>query len=232
MLNPFRGNATATGTAPASDKGVEAFKRLMFSNTTAEPEPIPDNSSRVSTTGMTFVYSSEEDNEEDDRSAIKHSPETQQQSPKPIYTNPSKPAPPPSRKRGASGSNQQTPVDLSKSDSSRRPHPPVPPLPRRSPSSASKKPESLERASSLRQEKPVPPPPRRKLSDASEPSFDPPPISPPQHKRSSVFPPPPPPPPRTRGETTGDSELSLELGRLQREVDQLVFGLTKKRGKG
>jgi hypothetical protein len=27
-----------------------------------------------------------------------------------------------------------------------------------------------------------------------------------------------------------DSELSLELGRLQREVDELVYGLTKKRG--
>jgi len=27
-----------------------------------------------------------------------------------------------------------------------------------------------------------------------------------------------------------DSELSLELGKLQREVDELVYGLTKKRG--
>lgn len=29
-----------------------------------------------------------------------------------------------------------------------------------------------------------------------------------------------------------DSELSLELGKLQREVDELVYGLTKKRGGG
>jgi hypothetical protein len=29
-----------------------------------------------------------------------------------------------------------------------------------------------------------------------------------------------------------DSDLSLELGKLQREVDELVYGLTKKRGGG
>jgi len=338
-------SSSATLRVEGVDKGVEAFKRLMLENTregsmnennSFEGERTPsrdlapsiklqDSASLVShqtdpsTTGMTFVYTSDE--EDDVGSAVKHSPETLlRESPQPILTSekrsplppltiptssPAKPAPPPSRRRGASGSNQ---VSVSNADdrgrneiSTKRTLPPAPPAPRRSPSSAStsQRSERPERTSSIRREpsltaeqvnKPPPPRPRRKLSDTSVTSLDvtpsrilpenqptrnipsdvvDAPVPPPNPKRLSTQAPPPPPPPRHSGRKVAndsnlssptrrstdlptrltadrpdsprrssapdkpipDSELSLELGRLQREVDELVYGLTKKRGK-
>jgi len=157
-------------------------------------------------TGMTFVYTSDE--EDDIGSSVKHSPETHlRESPQPILpttpdrrtlpplsipqSSPQKPAPPPSRKRGASGSNQpSTPVDTEnksrldeKTSTGKRNLPPVPPAPRRTLSSASTPQNRPERSSSIRQPapppptssdttKPAPPRPRRKLSDTSVTSFD------------------------------------------------------------
>ena len=344
---PLSSSSTSSTSRPEGvDKGVEAFKRLMLENTregsvhennsqeserTLSRDLVPsfnleDNASLVSrqtepsTTGMTFVYTSDE--EDDVGSAVKHSPETllrespqpmllsERRSPLPPLTipmsSPAKPAPPPSRKRGASGSNQVSisiPEDRARNElSTKRSLPPAPPAPRRSPSSAStsQRSERPERTSSIRRDpsfgseqvnKPPPPRPRRKLSDTSVTSFEgtpssrvpletpplrgiPPeivdtPPAPPNPKRLSTQPPPPPPPPRHSGRKVAtdstlssptrrstdlpsrltadrpdsprrssapdkpipDSELSLELGRLQREVDELVYGLTKKRGK-
>ena len=157
-------------------------------------------------TGMTFVYTSDE--EDDFGSSVKHSPETQlRESPQPIVpttpdrrslpplsipqSSPQKPAPPPSRKRGASGSNQvSTPVEADnktkleeKLGTAKRNLPPAPPAPRRTLSSASTPQSRPERSSSIRQPalppptsldttKPAPPRSRRKLSDTSVTSFD------------------------------------------------------------
>jgi len=321
-----------------ADKGVEAFKRLMFSNkdaahsdtviesegsvakSLAPPYREEDNTSLVShrtdpSTGMTFVYTSDE---EDMVSSAKHSPETRQrESPQilpddkkslPPLTIPqlssNKPAPPPSRKRGASGSAQNAFVNSEKHEEKtttpKKNISPAPPVPRRTLSSAStsthRRPDHLsfvrstpQAASETGSIKPPPPVPRRKLSDTSVNSFD---IASgttatrasaeidriisqsttnaSSSKRFSGQAPPPPPPPRGRkvaaesatpiGRSTDmassdltidrpesprrlsgsgletsempiqDSDLSLELGRLQREVDELVYGLTKKRG--
>jgi hypothetical protein len=327
-LNPFRATSTSSSSSAITrtqdvDRGVEAFKRLMFSNSKegSIPEPTPDNdipsknlappskledsvslySNRTdhTSTGMTFVYSSDE--EDDVGSAVKHSPETRlRESPQPILPSekrtllpplsipqgsPSKPVPPPSRKRGASGSNQLNNIisedrkSEDKGNNVKRNLPPAPPAPRRTLSSASTS-QHLDRSTSIRRDpqpsdptKPPPPRPRRKLSDTSVTSVD---ILPPtpslsrsstdidqntSSRRLSTQAPPPPPPPRGRkpasssdspirrstdlprtfdsGESPRrssapeglpDSDLSLELGRLQREVDELVYGLTKKRG--
>ena len=339
-LNPFRANSNASSSStitrtPEVDRGVEAFKRLMFSNkegthsdTAIDSEPpktltllakLEDSASLhshrtdQSHTGMTFVYTSDEEDEV--VSSVKHSPETQlRSSPQPILPNdrkslppltipqlsPQRPAPPPSRKRGASGSNQpgsaNSEVIKAEEKTPKRNLPPAPPAPRRTLSSASTSHNRVERSSSVRRElppqpsdqqpqsiKPPIPRPRRKLSDTSVTSVDIPPRIPAEvtdpatstsTKRLSAQAPPPPPPPRGRkyptensssptsrrstdlpsrltierpasprrssapeGDKPGiqilqDSELSLELGRLQREVDELVYGLTKKRGGG
>ena len=321
---------------PGVDRGVEAFKRLMFSNkegthsdgavdsesplpprTLTLPSKLEDSASLYSHrtdqshTGMTFVYTSDEEDEV--VSSVKHSPETQlRSSPQPILPqdqkslpaltipqpSPQRPVPPPSRKRGASGSNQpvsaNSEVIKPEEKTPKRNLPPAPPAPRRTLSSASTSHHRVERSASLRKElppqpsdqqqsvKPPIPRPRRKLSDTSVTSVDitpriPTDVSEPStsisaKRLSAQQPPPPPPPPRGRkypteipssptsrrsielpsrltierpdsprrssvpeGDKPGiqilqDSELSLELGRLQREVDELVYGLTKKRG--
>ena len=342
-LNPFRANSNTSSSSstitrtPGVDRGVEAFKRLMFSNkegthsdsavdsestfaprTLTLPANLEDSASLYSHrtdqshTGMTFVYTSDEEDEE--VSSVKHSPETLlRSSPQPIppqdrtslppltipQLSPQKPLPPPSRKRGASGSNQpvsaNSEINKPEDKTPKRNLPPAPPAPRRTLSSASTSHPRVERSLSLRRELPPQPsdqqqsikPPipraRRKLSDTSVTSVD---ITPRipndvvdpatsiSTKRLSTQAPPPPPPPRgrkyptetpssppsrrstdlpssltiespdspRRSSTTDgdkpeiqilqDSELSLELGRLQREVDELVYGLTKKRGGG
>ena len=343
-LNPFRANSHTSSSSsvtrtPGVDRGVEAFKRLLLSNkegthsestidsestlpprTLTIPAKLEDSASfhshrtDQSHTGMTFVYTSDEE-EDEVVSSVKHSPETQlRSSPQPILPHdrtslppltipqpsPQKPLPPPSRKRGASGSNQPvTPnseFNKPEEKTPKRNLPPAPPAPRRTLSSASTSHHQVERSLSLRRElppqpsdqqqqsgKPPIPRPRRKLSDTSVTSVD---IAPrittdvadpatsASTKRLSTQAPPPPPPPRGRkhptdtpseptsrrstdlpsrlsierpgsprrssapeGDKPGiqilqDSELSLELGRLQKEVDELVYGLTKRRGGG
>ena len=297
-----------------SDTATESEPRTL-----APPIKLEDSASfhshrtDHSTTGMTFVYTSDEE-EDEIVSSVKHSPETQlRESPQPILppdrrslpplaipqTSPQKPLPPPSRKRGASGSNQVVNSEERVKPEDKQPVgmkrnlPPVPPAPRRTLSSASTSHHhhiNQERSSSLRRElppqpsdpstiKPPIPRPRRKLSDTSVTSVDVLPRVPTENtdqtskRLSTQAPPPPPPPPRGRKQPTEipssptsrrstdlpsrpaterpesprrssapegekpeitlhDSELSLELGRLQREVDELVYGLTKRRGGG
>jgi hypothetical protein len=208
-LNPFRGTSTSSSSSiprdPGVDRGVEAFKRLMFAKSKEGSSKGSDGSEGTavgslapaakieettslrslqtehSTTGMTFVYTSDEEDDVDDiGSSVKHSPETLRTSPQPMNTaqtierrnltltiplsSPVRPLPPPSRKRGASGSNVTNPDERisDKGPETRRSLPPAPPAPRRTASSASTshrnpdKPPSIRREPSLHSQPPPP----------------------------------------------------------------------------